>query len=93
MAAGPGVTPSGIVTFLFTDVEGSYSLFAYGYAFRDTDPDDALEAMRRGVIVAHDCGNQFFETQFGFWLCGLEAEHYAYDQIDQARPELNASTQ
>ena len=52
----------------------AYALVACGYAFRDTDPDRALEAMRRGVLVAHDSGNRLCETQFSYWLVGLEAE-------------------
>jgi predicted ATPase/class 3 adenylate cyclase len=52
----------------------SYTLFAWGYAFRGTDSGGALEALRRGVRIAQDSGNRFFETQFSYWLCGLEAE-------------------
>ncbi|WP_240748743.1 ATP-binding protein [Mycobacterium paragordonae] len=52
----------------------SFTLFACGYTLRETDPDRALAAMRRGVRIAQDSGNRFFETQFGYWLCGLEAE-------------------
>jgi predicted ATPase len=53
----------------------AYALFAWGFAFRDTDSDRALEAFRRGVLISQDSGNRFFETQFSYWLCGLEAEH------------------
>jgi tetratricopeptide (TPR) repeat protein len=52
----------------------AYALFASGYAFRDTDPDRALKALRRAVLIAQDSGNRFFETQLGYWMCGLEAE-------------------
>ncbi|OBI82014.1 cyclase [Mycobacterium asiaticum] len=52
----------------------AYTLFACGYAFRDTDPNLALEVLRRAVRVAEDSGNRFFETQLGYWLCGFEAE-------------------
>jgi predicted ATPase len=52
----------------------AYALFACGYAFRDTDPERALEAMRRGVLISQDSGNRFFETQFSYWLSVLEAE-------------------
>ena len=58
----------------------SYSLFAWGYTFRHTDPDRAFEAMRRSGLVARDSGNRFLETQFSYWLSGLEAnrgEHLA----------------
>ncbi|WP_231639792.1 ATP-binding protein [Mycobacterium sp. Marseille-P9652] len=52
----------------------AFAMFACGYALRYTDPDRALEAMRRGVHISRVSGNRFFETQFSFWLCGLEAE-------------------
>ncbi|MCV7243167.1 hypothetical protein H7J83_10485 [Mycobacterium mantenii] len=53
----------------------AYALFAWGYAFRDTNPDSALDALRRVVPIAQDSGNRFYETQFSYWLCVLEAEH------------------
>jgi predicted ATPase len=53
----------------------AYALFAWGFAFRDTDSGRALEAFRRGVLTAHDSGNRFFETQFSYWMSGLQAEH------------------
>jgi hypothetical protein len=53
----------------------AYTLFAWGFAFRDNDPGRALEAMHRGVHISQHSGNRFFETQFSYWLCGLEAEH------------------
>jgi tetratricopeptide (TPR) repeat protein len=53
----------------------AYALFAWGFTFRDTDSGRALEAIRRGVHIAQDSGNRFFETQFSYWRCGLEAEH------------------
>ena len=40
----------------------SWALLAYGFAFRDADPDRAREAMRRGVVIAHDSGNRTNET-------------------------------
>ncbi|WP_082945726.1 adenylate/guanylate cyclase domain-containing protein [Mycobacterium sp. E2733] len=52
----------------------SYVLFVCGYAFRESDPGRALQALRRVVHIAQDSGNRFFETQLGYWLCGLEAE-------------------
>ena len=36
----------------------SYALLACGFAFRDADPDRAREALRRGVVIAHDSGNR-----------------------------------
>jgi hypothetical protein len=53
----------------------AYALVVCGYAFRDTDPGRALEALRRGVLIAQDSGNRLYETQFSCWLSGLEAEH------------------
>ena len=35
-----------------------FALGAYGAAFRDADPDRALEAMRRGLVIAQDSGNR-----------------------------------
>ena len=40
----------------------SLALFAYGTAFRDADPDRALEALRRGLVIAQDSGNRTIET-------------------------------
>ncbi len=53
----------------------AYALVVCGYVFRDTDPDRALEAMRRSVLIAQDSGNRLHETQFLYWLAVLEAEH------------------
>jgi tetratricopeptide (TPR) repeat protein len=52
----------------------AWALLACGYAFRDTDPDRALEALRRSVLIAQDSGNRFFDTQFSYMLSWLEAE-------------------
>ena len=52
----------------------AYVLNVCGVTFRDTDPDPALEAMRRGVLTAHDSGNRLYETAFSYWLAGSEAE-------------------
>jgi tetratricopeptide (TPR) repeat protein len=53
----------------------AYTLCVCGNAFRDTDPDRALEALRRSVLIAQDSGNRLYETQFLYWLAGREAEH------------------
>ena len=53
----------------------SFALLAYGFAFRDADPDRAREAMRRGVVIAQDSGNRFNETHLAATLARLEAEH------------------
>ncbi len=36
----------------------SFALWAHGYAFRDADPDGALDAARRGLVIARDSGNR-----------------------------------
>jgi len=53
----------------------AYALLAYGFAFRDADPGRALEALRRGLVIAQDSGNRLWETQLVFMLSGLEAQH------------------
>jgi predicted ATPase len=53
----------------------AYTLAVCGVAFGDTDPDRALEALRRSVLVAQDSGNRFYETTFSYWLARREAEH------------------
>jgi predicted ATPase len=53
----------------------SFALYAYGYAYRDADPVRALEALRRGLVIAQDSGNRFVESQLATGLFRLEAEH------------------
>ena len=53
----------------------SFALLAYGFAFRDADPDRAREAMRRGVVIAQDSGNRTNETHLAANLARLEAQH------------------
>ena len=54
----------------------SYALWAYGgFAFRDADPAGALEALRRGLVIAQDSGNREVESQLATFLPPLEAEH------------------
>ena len=52
----------------------SFALFAYGFAFRDADPDRALEALRRGLVIAQDSGNRSNETHLAASLARLEAK-------------------
>ena len=40
----------------------SLALLAYGIAFRDADPDRALKALRRGLVIAQDSGNRSIES-------------------------------
>ena len=51
----------------------SLALFSYGFAFRDADPVVARAALRRGMVLARDSGNQFTETSLAVALCTLEA--------------------
>jgi len=53
----------------------AYALHTYGYAFRDADPVRALEAQRRGLVIAQDSGNRFIESNLATVLSQLEAEH------------------
>ena len=53
----------------------SFALFAYGFAFRDTDPVRALDALRRGLMIAQDSGNRFNESHLASTLCRLEAQY------------------
>jgi predicted ATPase len=51
------------------------ALFGYGSAFRDADPVRALEALRRGLVIAQDSGNRFVESLLATGLSRVEAEH------------------
>ena len=53
----------------------SFVLFTYGFAFSDADSVRALDAVRRGVVVAQDSGNRYTETLLAGTLARLEAEH------------------
>jgi hypothetical protein len=53
----------------------SFTLGAYGFAFRDADPVRALDALRRGLVIAEDSGNRFVQSQLAVMLSRLEAEH------------------
>jgi hypothetical protein len=52
-----------------------FALLAYGFASRDTDPAGALQAMRRGLVVAQDSGNRLMASHLAAVLCRVEA-HY-----------------
>ena len=52
----------------------SFALLAYGFAFRDADPDRALDALRRGLVIAQDSGNRYNES------------HLADDSVPDSRP-------
>jgi hypothetical protein len=51
------------------------ALYADSWPFRDTDPVRALEALRRGLVIAQDSGNRFVESNLATGLSRLEAEH------------------
>jgi predicted ATPase len=53
----------------------SFALYAYGYAFGDADPAAALDAQRRGLVIAQGSGNRNTETRLAGSLARLEAEH------------------
>ncbi len=53
----------------------SYALTADGFAFRDTDPPRALEAMRRALAISRDSGNRFNESNAAQNLAYIEAQH------------------
>ncbi|MBX7434186.1 adenylate/guanylate cyclase domain-containing protein [Mycobacterium sp. Y57] len=53
----------------------SYALFTCGLAFRDADPDRALNALRRGLVIARDSGNRYNESHLASVLARLEAEY------------------
>ena len=53
----------------------SFALYAYGYAFGDGDPVRALEAQRRGLVIAQESGNRNTETRIAGSLSRLEAEY------------------
>jgi hypothetical protein len=66
----------------------SFGLFAYSYAFREAAPARAVEAARRGLVVAQDSGSRLTETQLAITLGRLEAENgeiaSAFDHLSLA---------
>ncbi|MGB6763660.1 ATP-binding protein, partial [Mycobacterium sp.] len=53
----------------------AWALSAYGVAFRDADPVGALNALRRGLVIAQDSGNRAHASALATSLARLEAEH------------------
>jgi hypothetical protein len=51
------------------------ALYVHGVAFRDADPVVALDALRRGLVIAQDSGNRYIESLLAIIVCNLEAEH------------------
>ncbi len=52
----------------------AWALWAYGVAFRDTDPVGALNALGRGLVIAQDSGNRTTASVPAPFLARLEAE-------------------
>jgi predicted ATPase/class 3 adenylate cyclase len=52
-----------------------FALIAYGFAFRDTDPAAALQAMRRGLVIAQNSGNRHVASHLAAVLCRVEANY------------------
>src|SRR6185312_5630980 len=53
----------------------SFALFAYRFGFRDADAAAALDALRRGLVIARDSGNRYPESLLAAGLSRVEAEH------------------
>jgi predicted ATPase len=53
----------------------AWALTAYGGAFRDADPVGALNALRRGLVIAQDSGIPITASSLAVLLARLEAEH------------------
>jgi hypothetical protein len=51
------------------------ALWAHGVALRDTDPVGALNAHRRGLVIAQDSGNRNIASVVAPFLARLEAKH------------------
>ena len=73
----------------------SFALLAYSYAFREADPAHALDAARRGLVIAQDSASRYFETQLALNLGRLEAEHgdiaAAFDHLSLAISKMHDS--
>jgi tetratricopeptide (TPR) repeat protein len=53
----------------------SYALLAYGFAFWDAEPLAALDALRRGLVIAQEIGIRFNESHLAHNLARLEAKY------------------
>jgi predicted ATPase len=52
----------------------SYAMLAYGFACREAHPDRALDALRRGLVLAQESGNRNNESNIAMTICRQEAE-------------------
>ena len=71
MAAAKGLIDAAEATR--NPVALAFALLAYGFAFRDADPDRARPALRRGLAIAQDTDNRDIETHLAASLARLEA--------------------
>jgi hypothetical protein len=53
----------------------AWALGAHGFAFRDADLVGALDALRRGLVIAQDSGNRANASALAMALSRLEVEH------------------
>ena len=53
----------------------SYALLAEGIAFGHANPLRAVDALRRGLLIAQDSGNRYIESNLASVLARLEAVH------------------
>jgi predicted ATPase/class 3 adenylate cyclase len=61
----------------------SFALLACGYAWRDSRPSAAYEALRRGLTIAHESGNRMAELYIAVNLSALTATQDAsLDTLD-----------
>jgi hypothetical protein len=53
----------------------SFALLAEGFAFRAADPMRALDALRRGLVIARETGNRLNESHMANVLSEIETQH------------------
>jgi hypothetical protein len=73
MAAADGIVEAADATGNASAIANA--LLAYGFAFRDADPVSALDALRRGRVIALETGLRWNESHQAVILSGLEAEY------------------
>jgi predicted ATPase/class 3 adenylate cyclase len=73
MAAADGLVDAAEITG--NPLALSNALISEGLVFRDADPIRALDALRRGLVIAQDSGNRFIESHSANVLSDLETQH------------------